>query len=550
MGVGYARELGEAMPRSFRLLSTLGEGAFGAVHLAEVQGDEGFVQRLAVKWLHPQWSHDAELAGRLRDEARLLAMLNHDHIVRVHGLTRIDGRLAVLMEPIEGVDLSRLTEPIPPRAAVEIVGAVADALDAAWEAVPPGGGAPLRVVHRDIKPSNVMVTPRGGVKVMDFGVARATFDAREAQTRSQQFGTARYMAPERWLHGQADAPSDVFSLGLTLVELVAGRPVERPRLSAEGYAEDIGRALEALGAWPAVRELAARMTAYRPEHRPHARDVARACRDLAGMLPGPSLRDWAPGFIHRAGTRPPPGPRDGSLLVEDQSGETFEFVPAPTADTAAFEPRPPIAPVQVALVPTPPPRPLAHWAGLSAALLGAAALFGWVLIRGAPDDARAVAPPEPPVAATASSDTETDTPGAADPPTSEPGPIRVAEPVPAPDAGTAGEEAPPPAPAAAPPKKDTPPPRKAPGKTAPAPEPEAPPESRVAVRFVWEAPVARVRTPAGDVTSPRGGVDLPTDKPVSVEALDASGRRVGSCTILPAPASEWLIGPETCRQTK
>ena len=148
------------MARSFKLLSTLGEGAFGAVHLAEVRDDDDFVQTLAVKWLHPQWSESLELTRRLRDEARLLALLHHDHIVRVHGLTTIEGRLAILMEPVDGTDLSELAE-CPPRAALEIVAAVADALDAACHMTPPGHDGPLNVVHRDIKPSNVMVTRRG-----------------------------------------------------------------------------------------------------------------------------------------------------------------------------------------------------------------------------------------------------------------------------------------------------------------------------------------------------------------------------------------------------
>ena len=106
------------MGRSFRILETLGEGAYGAVHRAEARDDDGFVQVLAVKWLHARWSHDAELASRLRDEARLLALLDHEHIVRVHGITRIDGRLAITMEAVRGVDLSRLPTP-PVRAAVE-----------------------------------------------------------------------------------------------------------------------------------------------------------------------------------------------------------------------------------------------------------------------------------------------------------------------------------------------------------------------------------------------------------------------------------------------
>ncbi|MCA9566901.1 MAG: serine/threonine protein kinase, partial [Myxococcales bacterium] len=282
------------MARSFRILKTLGRGAFGEVHLTEIRSEDDFVQTLAVKWLHEQHSDNPEIAGRLRDEARLLGLLAHPNIVRVQGLTKLDGRLAVLMEPVQGVDLSG--RELPPEAAREVVGAVADALDAALHTVPPGRTEPLRVVHRDIKPSNIMVTPRGAVKVMDFGVARATFDAREVHTQSQQYGTARYMAPERWLEGVSEAPSDVFSLGVTLVELVGGEPMQRPRLSRQGFEEDVGAALSRLAAGPgaALEPVARRMLAFAPDDRPSAREVMDALGEL--RLPGPDLASWARGL--------------------------------------------------------------------------------------------------------------------------------------------------------------------------------------------------------------------------------------------------------------
>lgn len=351
------------MARTFRIVETLGTGAFGAVHLAEIDAGEGLVQRLAVKWLHPQWSHDGELLGRLRDEARLLALLNHDHVVHVHGLTRMGGRLAILMEAIDGVDLSRFEgTPIPPRAALEILERISDALDAAWNTVNPGTGAPLRVVHRDIKPSNVMITARGGVKVMDFGVARATFDSREAQTRGQQYGTARYMAPERWLHGVADAPSDIFSLGITAIEVLSGTAVERPRLSKEGFVEDIDAACARVPS-PGVQELIRRMTAFEPKDRPTASQVAEACRALAAHEPEPGLRTWAATVVVQLRASRPADPHDGAVVLEDTSAETFDTAVTLGEPTAATP------------VPTrtesnrfgvPEPRPRARWREIAA----------------------------------------------------------------------------------------------------------------------------------------------------------------------------------------
>jgi serine/threonine-protein kinase len=305
------------MARTFRLLGTLGEGAFGAVHLAEIRDEEDFVQTLAVKWLHPEWSGNPELTRRLRDEARLLALLHHDHIVRVHGLTRIEDRLAILMEPVDGRDLSEVDN-CPPRAALEIIAAVADALDAACHAIPPGLTEPLNVVHRDIKPSNVMVTPRGNVKVMDFGVARASFDTREAETRSQQFGTARYMAPERWLDGVAEAPSDIFSLGVTLMELVSGRAMEQPRLSQEGFKADLGAAVAHLRETPDIQALVTEMCAFDGESRPSASAVQERCRALAEQVEGEGLKAWAASQIRSRDRQPmEPSNRTGTVVVED-----------------------------------------------------------------------------------------------------------------------------------------------------------------------------------------------------------------------------------------
>ncbi len=322
------------MARTFHLVETLGEGAFGVVHLARVSDGEGFVQRLAVKMLHAHYSSDTDLARRLRDEARLLALLEHENIVRVHGLTRVDGRLAILMEPIPGADLSgAVGTPVPARVGLEIAESVASALRAAWETIPAGHDAPLRAVHRDIKPSNIMVTNRGGVKVMDFGVARAAFEHRESTTQSQQFGTARYMAPERWLEGVANSPSDIFSLGITLLELLTGTPVSRPRLARASFDEDLRSACAAVHN-DTLREFVASMCAFDPALRPVASEVIRVCRELERTAEGPSLRQWAEVWVpkHRSVGRS----GEGTLLVEDESGETF-VTGLPTAEgTAPF----------------------------------------------------------------------------------------------------------------------------------------------------------------------------------------------------------------------
>ncbi|HNC97768.1 MAG TPA: serine/threonine-protein kinase, partial [Myxococcota bacterium] len=157
--------------RELEFLKVLGAGGFGEVYLANLHGRDRFVRRVAVKLLLEEHKSE-ELLRRHRDEARLLGLLHHDHIVQVLELTEIEGRPAVVMEYVQGVDLAEILEAgekFTQRAALEVVRAVASALDAAWSSGSPVDGRPLRVIHRDIKPANVLLTASGSVKVLDFG---------------------------------------------------------------------------------------------------------------------------------------------------------------------------------------------------------------------------------------------------------------------------------------------------------------------------------------------------------------------------------------------
>lgn len=503
------------MPRTFDFVETLGEGAYGAVHLAEVRSEEGFVQRLAVKWLQPQWSQDRDLLGRLRDEARLLALLDHPNVVKVHGLTRLSGRLAILMEAVDGVDLSRLgDEAAPPRAAAELVSAVADALDAAWQACAPGSAVPLRVVHRDIKPSNVMITARGHVKVMDFGVARATFESREAQTRSQQFGTARYMAPERWLDGVCDARSDVFSLGVTLIELATGRAVERPRLSADGFGEDLARAL-AFVEPPPLRALAAEMTAYRPEHRPTAVEVADRARGLAATLPGPDLRTWAATAVPRLRVKVT-SPADGTQLTEDASTDATVAPIGPEATTVGV----PIG------APPPPPPARRAWGvvGIGLAAVGMLSAVGAVGVwQARTPTTPVVATPAPTPATPVETPVET------------PAPTPVATPVVTPPAPTPTEATPAPTP-----KRPAPTPV-----ATPTPTPAAAPVDEVLLKFEFDAPFTV--SAGGRALQARRFVAFPRGAIVTLDVSD--GARRTRCTVTADPTKPVVrIGKGGCAQ--
>ncbi|MBK7756169.1 MAG: serine/threonine protein kinase [Deltaproteobacteria bacterium] len=276
--------IGQGSPaRQYELLGLLGEGGFGAVYLARFLGEGGFEKLVAVKVLNADLEDMVEIARRLRDEARILGLLRHRSIVGVDRLTRLDGRWAVVMEYVVGEDLAQLVRRgrVPTGPALEIIADVASALHAAWHMVGPNG-QPLHLLHRDLKPANIRLTPDGDVKVLDFGVARAEFDTREAATRSVAFGTPSYMPPER-LDLMPDGPEgDIYALGVVLFELLT--QARLPQTSANPKRHDrvlseADQRLRALDVPPQALELVLHCMAYEPEARPRAQDLeARAVR--------------------------------------------------------------------------------------------------------------------------------------------------------------------------------------------------------------------------------------------------------------------------------
>ena len=287
--------------RRITFVEALGKGGFGAVYLADVHSRDNFAQRVAIKVLNEELENNHDVVGRQRDEARLLAQLNHDHIVKVFDLIEIEGRPAVFMEYVPGVDAHRLLRsgPFPPRAALEVVAATASALDAAANTVSPFTGRALNVIHRDIKPANLLVSKHGTVKVLDFGIARADFD-REGQTRSVRFGTARYMAPEQWHESGLSGAVDIFALGITLIELLSGRSATRLPLRSDLFTAKRDEQIESLrdprwGAiwWREVASLLTTMLSFEGTVRPSPEEVHDRCVELSEAIGGESLRRYA-----------------------------------------------------------------------------------------------------------------------------------------------------------------------------------------------------------------------------------------------------------------
>ena len=290
------------------LLQERSAGTFARVYLAEARSRGGIDRIVAVKVLKDQWSENDEMMVRTRDEARLLARLHHKNILRVEAMTQIQGQPAIIMEFVDGIDLGQLIEELrkrgrslPPRAAFRIAADAASALHAAYFRVPFGRTAPLKVVHRDLKPSNIMVSTEGEVKVLDFGTARFISEARVAQTGVLRFGSMKYMSPERRLGDRGDHASDIYALGLVLLELLLGREVPLLPLERGEHDTELERTIAALPdhglpneEWAeSLRQTIRCMCAPDPGQRLDAGQALELLRAFSDQATGESLEGFA-----------------------------------------------------------------------------------------------------------------------------------------------------------------------------------------------------------------------------------------------------------------
>ncbi|MCA9569750.1 MAG: protein kinase, partial [Myxococcales bacterium] len=264
-----------------------------------------------------------EAVQRLRDEGRMLAILQHPCIVRVLEMTLIRGRVTLVTEYLDGLDLARACKPttrLPLKVLLGIAAEVASVLHCAWTTPSPETGKPLQLIHRDIKPDNIRIGSQGEVKVLDFGIARTTEMYRHAKTAQGQLPfTPGYAPPEAFTRGFQGSPSDIFALGVTLYRLlVAERFYEGVDLSGQlaiccledRYTPFLEKRLALLDVPPGVRALVAGMLAYDPAMRPTADEVERRCRALEAEQDGPDRVQWA-----RAMTFPPPKEAEGASLT-------------------------------------------------------------------------------------------------------------------------------------------------------------------------------------------------------------------------------------------
>jgi Tol biopolymer transport system component len=234
----------------YEIATLVGIGGMGEVYRAI---DTNLKRPVAVKVLQSSVTGDPERLARFQREAELLAALNHPNIASIYGLERADGRMALVMELVEGPTLAdRIAQgPLPPEEALAIATQIADALETAHE---------LGIIHRDLKPANLKVRADGTVKVLDFGLAKAADpggDAAADETAAPTIttpamtrvgtilGTAAYMSPEQARGRAVDKRSDIWAFGCVLFEMLTGRRA----FEGDDVAEVLGAVIHKAVAW-------------------------------------------------------------------------------------------------------------------------------------------------------------------------------------------------------------------------------------------------------------------------------------------------------------
>ncbi|HVG54064.1 MAG TPA: protein kinase [Vicinamibacterales bacterium] len=217
----------------YEFLSLIDEGGMGQVYRAR---DLTLPRDVAVKVVSPEFTHDAVRRARFRKEADVLAGFAHPHIAHIYAFAEAEGRFLLAMELVPGETLAaRIARgPLRVSEALDIASQVADALESAHE---------QGVIHRDLKPANIRITPDGGVKVLDFGLATSVRPALAAErttvTRTAPgtlLGTVAYMSPEQARGESVDKRTDIWAFGCVLFEMLTGRRLFGSASTAETLA--------------------------------------------------------------------------------------------------------------------------------------------------------------------------------------------------------------------------------------------------------------------------------------------------------------------------
>ena len=316
----------------YHVLDKIAQGGMAEVYKVKTVGIAGFEKVQALKRILPHSAREGRFIRSFIDEARIAVELTHRNIVQVFDFGKADGELFLAMELIEGKDLrtalgagvSRDLLP-PPEVSAYIISEVAAGLDYAHHKVNDYGDS-LGIVHCDVSPSNVMLSLDGYVKILDFGIARATFAS--ALERRRLRGKPRYMAPEQ-TYGEAPTPAaDVFALGIIAWELFTGLPLYRgPDLKSilEAVRRTDPPRIDRLN--PAVPmeivDAIARALSREPVERGTAADVSNACARTALGGGARALAAWLAELEERPSrVEMPWQPENTSVSVPERASQS------------------------------------------------------------------------------------------------------------------------------------------------------------------------------------------------------------------------------------
>ncbi|QEG02105.1 Serine/threonine-protein kinase PrkC [Stieleria maiorica] len=316
---------------NYRLLRPLGRGGMGVVFLAR----HAVMNRLmALKILPSEASKDSRRIERFKEEARASAKLEHPNIVQAFDFSESDGKLFIVMEYIEGVDLHRAVARDGVMSPTEALDAMIQTTDALAHAHQRG------IVHRDIKPSNLLLRNDGVIKVSDMGLARIGYTAAGTDAPNRLTGTADFIAPEQAIDSHTvDARADIYSLGCTWYFLLVGKPPFSGNNVAQRLAKHQTAKVPLVSDTrsdcpPAISLLIQRMMAKRPVDRPaSAAELLTQLRRIAGSkLAGRELANRP-----RSEQIATPPDDSSSFASLDDSGPLGEASPAAMAEIAEID---------------------------------------------------------------------------------------------------------------------------------------------------------------------------------------------------------------------
>lgn len=222
--IGGAFAPGQRVDR-YELLEPLGSGGMAEVFRARTQGPGGFERQVVIKRILPSSACDPEFVAMFIDEAKILGLLHHPNVVQVYDFGDWEGTLFLVLELVDGPSLSRLMRgarmrrrPLPPGFVAHVAHEVCRALDYVHN-LRDAEGELLGVVHRDVTPSNIVLTSGGGVKLLDFGVAKYAASGQLTRQGAVK-GKPAYLAPEQVEGKAVDGRGDLFALGVVMHEML------------------------------------------------------------------------------------------------------------------------------------------------------------------------------------------------------------------------------------------------------------------------------------------------------------------------------------------